>query len=115
MERIKPIEALNVAGSIASITGISLLALGSITENMQLANILAYLMASSIFLGISTILVFAVLKVYSFIKQKAGDIIALSCTAIIFPLSVWLCFYVVIFLKMLAQEEFLWLIGQINR
>lgn len=115
MERIKPVEALNIAGSVASITGISLLALGSITENMQLANLLAYLMAGSIFLGISGLLVFLLSKLFLFIKVTAGNIVALCCAAIIFPLSVWLCFYVIIFLKLMAQEEFLWLIAQINR
>ncbi|KHJ52111.1 hypothetical protein PZ78_04735 [Vreelandella venusta] len=115
MERIRPAEALHVAGSIASITGISLLAIGSVTSNVQLASIIAYAMAASIFLGVLGILVFVFRHVYSKLEVMAGRGVAVALSAVLIPMVIWIMFYFILILKSLAQYEFIWLFDQMVR
>lgn len=58
MDKIKPIEALHIAGSVASVTAISLLAMDGLTTENQFATIVAYSMSASIFIGVLALLVF---------------------------------------------------------
>lgn len=112
MDKIKPAEALHVAGSIASITGISLLAIGSVTSNLQLAAIIAYTMAASIFLGITGLFVFVFQYIYSKLEFVAGRGIAVAVSAVVIPMLIWISFYLILILKSLAEDEFVWLLGQ---
>ncbi|MCI5144546.1 MAG: hypothetical protein D3923_03245 [Candidatus Electrothrix sp. AR3] len=114
MDDIKPIDALHVAGSVASITGISLLAIGSVTNEIQFATILAYSMSASIFLGILGLLIFGFRWLYPKLEVKAGKGIAVSISAVMIPLLVWINFYLILILKSLASNEFLWLLKQIS-
>lgn len=115
MEKLKIIEALNVAGSIASVTGISLLAIGSITTEIQMATISAYLMSASIFIGVLALFVYGYLKLYPLIAMRFGAVVAIAVSAVLIPLIIWLLFYFILLLKALAIEEFLWLIGQVSK
>jgi len=115
MEKLRTIELLHVAGSIASVTGISLLAIGGLTTDNQLATIFAYSMSASIFIGILALLVFIFRYLYPQISNKFGSSTALAISAVIIPLTIWLNFYLILLLKALAQHEFLWLLEQISR
>ena len=112
MDRIKPIEALHVAGSIASVTGIALLAIGSKTDDLEFASILAYSMSASIFLGVLALLVYGFRFLFPKIEYRAGKGVAVATSAVVIPLAVWASFYLILLLKSLAKYEFLWLLEQ---
>lgn len=109
------IDALHVAGSIASLTGISLLALGSNTSDLEFITILAYAMSASIFLGLMGLAFFMYRYLYDRIEIAFGKIIAITVSAITIPLLIWLSFYLILILKRLSDHEFLWILGQITR
>lgn len=115
MERIKPIDALHVGGSIASITGISLLAIGSVTDNLQFATILSYAMSASLFIGVAGVFVYLYRYAYTKIESGLGKGIAISISAIVIPLVFWFNFYFILLLKSLARHEFTWLLEQIAK
>jgi len=115
MDRIRPIEALHVAGSIASITGITLLAVGSKTDDLEFASILAYSMSASIFLGVLALIVYGFRFLYPKIEDKAGKGVAVASSAVVLPLTVWVIFYFILLLKSLAKYEFLWLLEQVAK
>lgn len=108
-------DALHIAGSIASLTGISLLAIGSLTTNLQFATILAYVMSTSIFLGVLGLFIFGFRYLYPRIEILVGKSIAVSVSAITLPLFVWFNFYFILILKGLTENEFIWLLEQIAR
>lgn len=115
MDRIKPIEALHVAGSIASVTGITLLAIGSKTDDLEFASILAYSMSASIFLGVLAFIVYGFRFLYPKIEYNAGKGVAVASSAVAIPLAVWASFYFILLLKSLAKYEFLWLLEQVAK
>ena len=115
MDKIKPIEALHVAGSIASITGITLLAVGSKTDDLEFATILSYSMSASIFLGVLALIVYGFRFVYPKIENKVGKGVAVASSAVVLPLTVWAIFYFILLLKSLAKYEFLWLLEQVTK
>lgn len=113
MDRVKPVEALHIAGSLASVTGISLLALSSVTDKFGFSAILAYLMAASIFIGFLGIVVYYFRVHYPKIQAKLGNLATLSMCAVLIPLLLWGSFYFILILKALAEEEFIWVMGQL--
>ena len=115
MEKIKPIDAIHVAGSVASITGISLLAIGSLTDDLQFASILAYFMSASIFLGVLGLVVYGFRFLYPKLEYMASKEVAVATSAVVLPLTVWAVFYLILLLKSLAKYEFLWLLEQIAK
>jgi hypothetical protein len=87
---VRLVEAIHIAGSIASITAIGLLAVGSVTTDLQFATILAYTMSASIFVGTLGFLVFAFRFAYPWLAATVGKGVAISVSAIIVPLTFWL-------------------------
>jgi len=58
MEKLKLVDAIQLAGSVASLTGLSLLAIGQVSSVLEIASILSYLMSVSIFIGIFGLIIF---------------------------------------------------------
>ncbi|MDO6564224.1 hypothetical protein Q4488_12590 [Amphritea sp. 1_MG-2023] len=115
MDKSKLIEAIHIGGSVASLTAIALLALGSTTTELQFASILAYAMSASILVGVLGLIYYGLRGMYSSILAKVGGAIAVLVYAIIIPLTFWLVLYLVLFLKSLASYEFLWIIEQLPK
>lgn len=115
MDKIKPIEALHIAGSVASVTAISLLALDGLTTDNQFATIVAYSMSASIFIGVLALLVFGFRTLYPKVSTRFGSGVAIASSAIVIPLLFWLNIYLIIILKSLAKYELLWLFEQVAR
>src|SRR6476660_102597 len=81
------IEALHVAGSIASVTGISLLALSKATGDIPIREILGGLVAASLLLAAGTVMVL-ILRLGGFALRRRGRAVLAIYWLVAVPLSV---------------------------
>lgn len=111
--RSRIVNAINIAGSIASITGITLLATARNVSAIQASLVISYAMSATLFLCIAGICLYGIDALRRIVSVKFGISASILVCAISCALAVWGLIYAALFLRMLAIEEFKWLLDQL--
>ncbi|MGA8808449.1 MAG: hypothetical protein WB973_11275 [Thermoanaerobaculia bacterium] len=90
--RRSPIDYIHIAGSIASITGLSLLTLNRTLPRISTAEVVAALLATSIGLGGAGILLQLLVALFQFIQRHTNRLFAILVFLLLVPfilLTTW--------------------------
>ena len=70
------LQAVHIAGSVASITGITLLTVGRATPSIPLGEVLGWILAASLLLAIVTLLILVLRVGGRAVRQRGGGVVA---------------------------------------
>ncbi|QUX90364.1 hypothetical protein CYL31_02650 [Marinomonas sp. A3A] len=97
-------DSVNFTGSVASITGISLLAFENTFSEINVVTILSYLVGSAFFLGITGVTCSLLLKLKGWLFSKFSDLVACSILVFSVGASIWWVMFIAKVCHFIAKE-----------